>query len=430
MEQTANKLKWYRPKQIKTMVFAALLFFCSSCIVANTTNSVLPIFAGIRGWNYSTMSMLVGIAILVSVVFAIVFGRIIAKIGSKPVILCSLALGIISAVIYGTATSFSLFVICIFVNAIAAAGYQTVGVTALINMWFPRTKGIVLGWVTMGIVLSDVLWIPFMPKIITAVGPQKAFIGFAVLMLLVGIFGLFFIKDTPEADNTYPDGDISANEDLQMMLKMMKEYKSPFTIGKTLRTRQTWQIVFGWGLLWLVAIAYLSQEVARFATLGYSLEFGSNLMGIGGFFGLAGSWFFGFLDQKLGTKKATIIYCIWVIVVLCLAFLHPVSKAFIYITCFAIACALGGICNLIPSMTGTVFGRWDFPSANAVISPLTLALCAIGIFLGGFFAGGPGYTVMYIVLLVVMVIATIIVLTTKETLIGKNMEKKGDQHEK
>lgn len=417
-----KKLKWYRPKQIKTMIFAGLLFFCSSCIVANTTNSILPIFSGMYGWNYSSLSMIVGIAILVSALIAIVFGRIIVKVGSKPVILAGLLLGAISAAVYGSAKSLGLFIVCIFVNAIAGVAYQTVGATALINMWFPRTKGIVLGWVTMGIILSDVIWIPFMPKIILALGPTAAFLGFTGLMVLVGLFGLFFIKDTPEADNTYPDGDTSESEDLQKMLMAVKSYKSPYTIGKTLKTKQTWQIVIGWGLLWLVSICYISQEVSRFMTLGYSLEFGSNLLGIAGFFGLFGSWLFGFLDQKLGTKKASLIFCIWMLIVMCIALLHPVHIAFIYVSCFAISCALGGICNLIPSMTGTIFGRWDFPSANAVISPLTMMLCAIGIFLGGVFAGGPGYTVMYIVLIALLVIATIIVATTKDTMIGKKME--------
>ena len=414
-----EKLKWWGGKQIKVMIFGALLFFVSSCIVANTTNSILPLFSAMYGWNYSSLAMLVGIAILVSVVFAIFLGRLIVKVGSKPVILGSLLLGAVSAVIYGSVANQTIFIITIFVNAIAAAGYQTVGVTTLINIWFPRTKGIVLGWVTMGIILGDVLWVPFMPKIILSVGPRMAFVGFAVLMALVFLYGLIFIKTTPEEDHAFPDGDTSKSEDLEKMLQEIKEYKSPYTIGKTMRTKQTWQIVFGWGLLWLAAIAYLSQEVLRFASIGYSMEFGQNLMGIGGFFGLAGSWLFGFLDQKLGTKKATIIYAIWFLIVLVLALLQPVHVVFVYVSCFGVACCLGGVCNLIPSMTGTIFGRWDFPAANSVINPLTTALCAIGIFLGGFFSGGPGYTVMYIVLGIITIISLIIILTTKDKMIGR-----------
>ena len=154
MENKQIKTKLYGKKQLKTMLIAALLFFISACMVANTTNTVLPFFAQVRGWNVSILMMMAGIALLISVVFAIFLGRLTAKIGPKKVIITTLVLGAGSVLLYGFTKHMGVFIFAIILNAIFATGYQTVGVTALINNWFPRKKGIILGWVTMGIIAS------------------------------------------------------------------------------------------------------------------------------------------------------------------------------------------------------------------------------------------------------------------------------------
>lgn len=172
----------------------------------------------------------------------------------------------------------------------------------------------------------------------------------------------------------------------------------------------------------LVSIAYISQEVLRFVSIGYDADFAAGLMGIAGISGLAGSWLFGFLDTKIGTKKASQVFVVWILIMFVIALFHDKGFPFVVITAFGIVCAIGGVCNLIPSMTGTCFGRLDFAAANAVISPLTMAFCAIGVFMGGFFSGGPGYQAMYITCIVLIIISGIIVFTTKDTMIGRKDE--------
>lgn len=103
-----------------------------------------------------------------------------------------------------------------------------------------------------------------------------------------------------------------------------------------------------------------------------------------------------------------------------LTLFHSVSPAFIWISQAGIMACMGGICNLIPSMVGTLWGRWDFAAANRVINPFTLAFCAIGIFMGGIFLNvGLGYNVMYAVCAVLAVIGFIIITTLKEDMLGK-----------
>lgn len=420
MENKVKKASWLKPKQLWIVIYAGILFFGATILVAGMTNTAFPIFGQLRNWDYSVLVMLSGVAMFVSAATGILFGQLALKIGFKKVMIGGLIGMAIVSVVMGLTTSMGLFIVAIFCANIFATAFQNVGVSSLVNTWFPRTKGIVLGWATMGIILSDILWSPNIPKPMLSIGPEKTFTIVGACYLVIAIVGIIFVKSTPEQANTYPDGDPTGIEDLQANLKALQEYKSPWTIGKLLKTSRTWQIIFGWGLLWMISICYVSQFVPRVMSLGYEMTTGTTIMTVGGFVALFGSWFFGFLDQKIGTKQATRLCGIWLLLMFILAMLHPISIAFIWISEVGIMASIGGVCNLIPSMIGTTWGRWDFAAANRLINPVTLVFPAAGIFLGGVFLNvGLGYLGMYIVCAVLALISIIIVSTTKTTFLGK-----------
>ena len=62
---------------------------------------------------------------------------------------------------------------------------------------------------------------------------------------------------------------------------------------------------------------------------------------------------------------------------------------------------IGGIGNLIPSMIGTCFGRYDFIQANKAIAPLNTIVRQSGIVLAGILSQTVyGYSGLYVVLLI------------------------------
>ena len=419
-EKKVKKGSWHSPKQLWIIIYAGILFFGSTILVAGMTNTAFPIFGEIRNWDYSVLIMFSGVAMFVSAATGLLFGQLALKIGFKKVMIIGLfGMGIVAALL-GLTKSMAVFIIGIFFANIFATAFQNVGVSSLVNTWFPRTKGIVLGWATMGIICSDILWSPNIPKPMLAIGPEKTFIIVGACYFVIAIIGILFVKSTPEQANTYPDGDPTGIDDLKASLKALQEYKSPWTIKKLLGTSRTWQIIFGWGFLWMISICYVSQFVPRVMSLGYDMTTGTTIMTVGGFVALFGSWLFGFLDQKLGTKKSTLFCAIWLVLMFILAMLHPISIAFIWISEVGIMASIGGVCNLIPSMIGTSWGRWDFAAANRLINPVTLVFPAAGIFLGGLFLNiGLGYLGMYIVCAILAVVSVIIVATTKTTFLGK-----------
>ena len=81
MELKQKKGSWHSPKQLWIVIFAGILFFGATILVAGMTNTVFPIFGQLRNWDYSVLVMMSGVAMFVSAVTGILFGQLALKIG-------------------------------------------------------------------------------------------------------------------------------------------------------------------------------------------------------------------------------------------------------------------------------------------------------------------------------------------------------------
>lgn len=380
---------WAGPKQLGILLFCGVLFLLCACVNAGTTNTILPMISEAKGWDYAGLLPFMSYGGYIGAVAAIFYGQLVVKKGPKFVIILGLVLGGISIALYGSATIRVVFVLTIIVNRVMSCAYQQAGNAALLNNWFPRTKGIVLGWATMGIILADIIWSPYIPKAITALGSGLTMFLVGCGMIVIAVICWIFVKNTPEAAGTYPDNNPTGLEDVVKNTHAMHLYKSSYTIKRLFRTKEVWQISIGWGVLWMLAVAYISQVVLRCVSLGYTQEFGVHVLQISSVFGLAGSWFFGFLDLKLGTKKATQLYALGVIAMYMISLFHAASPICIWISVCGMMGCMGGIANLEPSMVGTVFGRWDFAAANRLIAPIVMTISSSAFLVVSVFLQSP-----------------------------------------
>ncbi len=99
------------------------------------------------------------------------------------------------------------------------------------------------------------------------------------------------------------------------------------------------------------------------------------------------------------------------VALICLIFMQ--SSVLMYIGVFMVGISVGGICNLIPSMVGSIFGRKDFAAANRFISALTKALCACAYLYMGKMEAAVGMTGAYVGLIVICVVAAALIALIK-----------------
>ena len=413
-----GKANWHGPKQVRMIFYTGILMFFSACLAGGSTNTILPAICAQNGWDIDFMRTMAGIGAMCSVIGVFTFGTVIAKKGARFTIALALFATAVCVILYGYAPTMAIFVAMIFVIGFLSGGYNGAGANALTANWWPLKKGIVLGFSTMAIPLMDVLWQPFIPQAFGAIGVGPTMIGVAVVVAVVAIIAVTRIKNTPEEVGEHPDGDPDFSENMGAVVKEMREYKSPFTAGKVFFSRANFDVGLGLGLCYMCGMSYIASIVPRLLSLGYQYPFAVVvLMVCGGGFGIFGSYLTGMLDQKFGTKKATMIFSAIMALGMVLALFHGVSVVFVWCAGAVYSSMMGGLGNLIPSYVITIFGRWDYIAAWRIIGAITFCFAGVGIMMTGLFHGN--FQAMYIFNIVCLAVAFVILTNSKDKMIGK-----------
>ncbi len=414
------KYNWYKGKHLGMILIIFMFYFLYVILVAGSTNTVFPLISQLRGWDNNKILLTMTIAGYIGAFSIMIQSRIVMSKGAKFVAVGSLIATTVLVATWGLITKLGVFLVMLCVLRFFLVGFQSAAGPALTASWFPRTKGIMLGWATMGVIFSDIIWSPYIPKIVGKFGITPTFLVTAVIYAVFTVIVILFVKNTPEEAGTYPDGCADGALDARAAAKAAKEYKSPWTIKKILSTKQTWFIIFGWGFLWMSASMFLNQIVPRVVSLGYDVHTAINVLQVAAFAALFGSWSLGVLDQKFGTKTASLILGAWEIVMFVCALLMRQSMVFVWLAPIGIMFGVGAICNLIPSIMISIWGRYDFPAVNRVISCAHQLITSSAFALIAIFKGSSlGFDGMYVLCLILCCASVVMIALTKVVKLGK-----------
>ena len=395
------------------IVYSIFMYWFYAGWGADGLNIFTTAFQRTRGWDPATMLTLVAPGALLGVVGAGFFGQIIIRKGPRFVITVGLVCFAASVFWFGRITSLWQFAVALMFINFFGAGFGFIAPGTLMTIWFPRKKGIALGWATMGFPLATAAFVPIIAFMFNRMGIASATSAWAGILIVFAVIGFFFVKDTPEQIGCYPDNEPISQVEIKANLEEMDRYTSPFTVKKLLKDKDMWLISLGWGSLWLVTLGIVVQLVPRMTSIGYTQPYAIALLSAAAICALPGSLLWGWLDQKFGTKFASICYGALYIVTLILLIAQTRNTAVTFLTVVFVGLGLGGIKNLITSMIGTVYGRYDFTAANRLIMPIaivvrTLCFVVMGITLAIFksLSGAYGAFILVDVIAIVLVCAT------------------------
>lgn len=414
---TKQKAIWYGPRQILLMILTGLCMFLLTCMVVGSSNTVYPGICEARGWDSSPLMLLVGIAGLLDGVLILIFSPLARK-NSKALIVTGLLVSAVCEVIFASTSSLTVAVIVNFIMIFSASAFCTVGAFVITAVWWPTKKGEVLGWTTIGYVLPNIVWTSQVPKYYASIGIFNTHLILAIIMVVVALLFIFAIKNTPEAAGLTPDGMTGMDlETAKQNIQAMAEYKSPYTRARLLKSPSTWTMALATGLPLAACMAFLFTYFPANMMLGYDMETISLAMTVGGIISCVGSWLFGVIDGKIGTKKANFICCLCIIVGFVIALFNGQSVICLWVSSAIIFCANGAGRNLMPSFIGTKYGRWDYAAAYGIIGTIGYLVGCIGNFAPSIFTSG--YNTMYIICIVVMALAAVFNQLTNDSFIGK-----------
>lgn len=392
------------------ILYCALIYYFAAAASTDGLNIYPEAFAALRGWDAGTITAFATIGGLTAIPGTVLFSILAEKKGSRFTAVLGLILTGLSMILFAYAPTLPLYLFAsILVQFFAGSILLSVVPNNMMNKWFPVKKGLALGWASMGLPLCTATFVAIAAAMIAKMGPANTYGIIGVVMILFGVASHFWVKDTPEEVGVAPDNlDMSA-EEIAASKRELDSYRSDLTMGTLMRDKRAWCTGLGLGLMWMVTVGIVSRLIPRLMDLGYEQGSALGMLTIASLCGIAGSYAWGWLDQKFGTRKTSVIYGFWYIIALLLLMVEG-NHAITWCAIVIVGIGIGGIGNLVPSMIGTIYGRKDYLMANRFIMPVCTIVRSCAFALMSFaIATTGGYTGAYTVFIGACVLGIAIV---------------------
>jgi len=349
------------------------------------------------------------------IAFYIVLGWAFVKFGVKIILVpTTLILGV-STILLGMSTvweSLALYNVTLFLVRLLVTPLQ-MGSFMLATNWFIRFRGRVMGIITIGGPLYSVVGNIVLTRSYEAtqsiVTPYAIFGGVVIALALLI---MFFLKDNPEDAGLYPDSMKTPPQ------SEVNETNERVTLKQILTSKAAWQLIISYGILQFAIVCLTTFNVARYQSVAPNGDMSVWNMALpfiagGAAGGIVMSYVLGWIDDKLGTIKASLIlnllfYCV-VIPMIFMPF--GGSKVLMTIWGFGFACMTGGVATMHPCSVSYVYGRRKYQDANKWIMTIQAIMMAFTyLYMGAFFdAGRP--VAPYVGLAVMLLVSLITILT-------------------
>lgn len=282
--------------------------------------------------------------------------------------------------------------------------------------WFPKKRGVVNGISTIGANIGTAILAPIMTTLLTMAEYKTSLSVFAVAAVVLGIFAYLTLRDDPLEAGMYPDNVTKeVYEKEYKNISKKDEYVSDWTIPKMLKCKEVWLAAMVPGFITLGLLGIITQFVPRNVSLGLSQEVAISAMTVAGLVGIIGSYAIGYIDTKIGTKKACMIYCAIFAVGIAFNLLASIWLPFVYVSILIVGFSLGGSTNMSLSFPASIFGVLDYPKVNGVIFPINYCIGCLNFVVNAVVMKITGsLTGAYVVYLCLFLINIVIVARTEE----------------
>jgi len=398
-----------------SLLGVCFMFFYSG-LQNDHLNILTPYLAQTYGWSDLKITNPVTWGAAAAILFYLVIGAAFVKYGVKKILVPCIIL--LSAGCIGIAMAgenYALYAISLLIVRLMVVPLQMGGFMLCAN-WFIKYRGRVLGIITIGSPLFSIAGIGSLTALVGSMGLQTTYILIGGVVLLMGILAVLFIKDTPEEAGLFPDG---AD---QSPLSESHADVEPITVKQLLSESRAWKLIISYGILQFVIVAMMAYMAVRYITLGTPEDI-PNLfvskallwLSIGAAAGIPMSYVLGWIDDKVGSIKASLVLvALYFFAVIPLAIM-PVggSAPLMAVWAFGVACMTGGMPTMHPCVTSYVYGRRQYMAANKWIMTIQAIPMAFAVAFMGYFNQIGQLTTAYYVLMGLLVIAFITVLTMK-----------------
>ena len=404
--------------------FAICFYYFYQGPIQFGSNFFFGYFEQAFGWSNQLISSAITIGSIVGIVSIVFWAPLNKKWGAKKLSITGLILAALSTCIFAFAPSKVTLYISVILYACSSIAFVQIAVAQFGADWFPHTKGMYMGMATMGLTAGSATFTLITSKLVPSWGLTQTLLMWAGIEVVIAILVGIFAKNTPEEAGAWPDNDKSVTrEQLNAEAAAAAEYKkhSPWTLKKVLSCKYTWTIAIGWGFIMMCAGGFISQLVPTLISFGHEPTLGIVLLSSCWPCGVIGNWLGGVIDNKFGTRTASMIVAIVdCLACVCLA-LFGASKIVAIICTALFMASMSAGSNVTVSMATTVFGRQDFENAWPVISVPFKIIESFGIMVVSLLSAGASFKTSYLILAGILIVSLILMAMTTTKTIASNV---------
>lgn len=389
--------------------FLAMFFTTSTQQLFNATGTYYTDL----GWDNLLLQSLLTISGVIGVVAVAIVGQITLKRSVRTV---AIVLGIvwtIGCILLGLQTNLILFAVVLIITRCVgdALAFSTSGV--LVANWFPKKRGLVMGWATFGFPLAAGIGTLIMTIGMGIGGIVGAMIPFAVMSVVALLILIFTLRDYPEQCGCYPDNDKNAVRENEIQLD---DGPNEWTAKKVLSNGTFWLITLSMGCM-MFAAGFMTQVGSALMSIGISMDLMVPIMMAISIVACIGSYFCGVMDVKLGTKKAVVITDVILLAMGLLAQINSVVTMFIAFACLGVV--LGGGSNYLVSLVSQVWGRKNFKHVFRFAIPICNIFSALAAVIIAAVAQASSFRMAFLLAAALAVISGIMILCVKKSYVDE-----------
>ncbi len=363
-----------------TMIGYVFLVYFVNCLIGNSWQIATEFWEESYGWNSTVLLSANSYGQILSVVTGLILGRLMIKRVDAKVF--SIIIGILTCVCFVLISYSPSYILALILIILCACFVQNWAYNinpVFIANWFPRKKGVVMGWATIGIPLGA----GTSAAILYAVAGRSSINMGMNTIALIGVgailLSIFFVKTDPTDRKFSPDNDKSMTmADVEKMRAEEQAIadKSPWTFKRVVATKEVWLLAIPLGLEQLIASGNMMTLVPRMIAMGYDTTLATRLIMAAAFIACPCSFLMGFIDGKIGPKRANII-CI-IAGILSSVFMMIGTMPCMIISIIFLGFIVGGVANFATSVTVTYWGRANFTKVYSILCPICFLLGGLG----------------------------------------------------
>ena len=222
-----------------------------------------------------------------------------------------------------------------------------------------------LGFVTIGAPFSTAVCVPVIQRLLMGGVPfQTIFTVFGIAILVFGVLAFASVPYLPEDVGLHAD-----NADSAPAVESTTGATAKWSLARLVRCKEAWLIMLAFGVMMLVSNCVMPLLFPHFLEIGVDPDIVLNLMTISAIVGIPLSYFWGWLDDKIGTKKSCYTLAAgFTLMSIAMVFAKSGNVIIVAMAVIGIAAVIGGAPNLNPSMIVNVFGASEYLNVNRYLN--------------------------------------------------------------